>query len=158
MKPIPHLDLKAIEEIRVILRRTLEETNAATVVLSDRGGYKLSACKAENLDSQTLASLSANLFSAAEFVNSLLGEPAPMNLLQKGQNVSILVCGNIDSALLTILFKSNVEAGWVKFFASGPLKEVSNVFEKCRIEYPGQDFDPADIDLPHLEEYLEKRQ
>ena len=146
MSTLPQLLEEDIQAFDVVLGELLRRSDAATALLVDKGGFLIThRGETDAFDITTLSALAAGAYAANQTIAHLLQEPQFTCVYQQGENLSLLVINVDDSSLLTIIFRSQVGVGAVKFYAS---KFRERIARQLRI---AQERDPkAGIDLSSL--------
>ena len=141
-----------IEEDVRVLNRALEEllkkSEASTALIIDKGGFLITqtAC-GDELDTTTLAALSAASFAATQGIANLISEANFSSVYQQGETHSILVVNVDEYSLLTVIFPAKVSVGAVKYFSSSTVKRIATQFQVAHQRDPGASLDLSLLNL-----------
>ena len=126
MATLPQLIEEDISEINRALQELLLKSDASIGLLIDKGGFLITQCGDYNaFDTVTLSALSAGSFAATQGIAGLVNEINFSSVYQQGEGFSMLVLNVDEYSLLTVIFKSRISVGAVKYFASATLQEIS---------------------------------
>jgi predicted regulator of Ras-like GTPase activity (Roadblock/LC7/MglB family) len=147
-------------QIQEILHRLRQEANARAAFLIDRNGQQIAASgdNLENMDSTSLASLTAGNVASTDALAKLIGEREFTILFHEGEkdNLHISMVGN--KVILVILFDERSSLGLVRLRvrkATGELTAVFDAIDKkaaeerakgAAAESPFAEITDADID------------
>jgi len=140
------------EDVRVIdaaLDELLRKSDTDVALIIDKGGPLLSQRgKYEQYDTMTMAALAAGSFCATEAIAERVGETNFTTIYQQGDQCSMLVSSIDDTVLLIIIFRADLSAGAVKFYAKIACTKVSVQLQKARGRAPGTTLDLVSMNLP----------
>lgn len=126
MSTLPQLLEEDIAALDVSLRELLRKTEANTALIIDRGGFLITQQgDFEELDTTTLAALSAASFAATQTIAGLIGELDFSSVYQQGEKSSILVINVDEYSLLVVIFPASISVGAVKYYAPVSLRKVA---------------------------------
>jgi predicted regulator of Ras-like GTPase activity (Roadblock/LC7/MglB family) len=118
-------------QISDILRRLRQEANARAAFLIDRNGQQIASTgeNLENVDSTSLASLTAGNVASTDALAKLIGEREFSILFHEGEkdNLHISLVGN--KIILVILFDERSSLGLVRLRVRKATADLAAVFE-----------------------------
>ena len=117
-------------QIRNVLTRLNQEANARVVFLVDKNGQQIAACgEIENLDTTSLASLTAGNVAATDGLAKLIGEKEFSILFHEGEkdNIHISLVGK--RVILVIIFDERSSLGLVRLRVKRASIELERIFE-----------------------------
>jgi predicted regulator of Ras-like GTPase activity (Roadblock/LC7/MglB family) len=124
------------------LDQLLEKTEATTALVIDKGGPVINQRgAAAPFDTTTIAALAAGSFCATQAIAERLGEAHFATIYQQGEHFSLLFCDIDDDALLLIIFKAELSAGAVKYYAIETARQIVRQLQRARQRAPGQKLD-----------------
>jgi predicted regulator of Ras-like GTPase activity (Roadblock/LC7/MglB family) len=135
-----------IEEDMLLLNSAMDEllrkSEAATALVIDKGGPVINQRGAvEQFDTTTIAALAAGSFCATQAIAERLGEANFANIYQQGERFSLLFCNIDENALLIVIFKAELSAGAVKYFAAETVRQIARQMERAQARAPGESVD-----------------
>jgi predicted regulator of Ras-like GTPase activity (Roadblock/LC7/MglB family) len=151
-----------IEEDVRVLNRALEEllkkSEASTGLIIDKGGFLITqtAC-GDELDSTTLAALSAASFAATQGIANLISEANFSSVYQQGETHSILVVNVDEFCLLTVIFPAQVSVGAVKYFASTTIQQVAKQLKRAQQRDPDAGLDLSLLNMAETAPLFRKK-
>ena len=126
MPTLPQLLEEDIQSLDGALLELLIQSDAATALVIDKGGFLITKQGAgEKLDVTTLAALAAAAFSATETIANLVNEPNFSSIYQQGDQHSMLVVNVDQYSLLVVVFRSHVSVGAVKYFSRTAIEKIA---------------------------------
>src|SRR5882762_11043938 len=106
MPTLPQLIEEDVGELNSAMQELLIKSDANTALIIDKGGFIIAQCgRAQELDTTTLAALSAASFAATEGIATLVGEQNFSSIYQQGEFSSLLVMNVDEFCLLSVIFK-----------------------------------------------------
>src|SRR5512136_1763742 len=121
------------EEFKLIdaeLQRLLSQSNAKVVFLVDKNGQLIAATgETENLDTTSLASLTAGNIAATGGMAKLLGEKEFSILFHEGarDNIHISIIG--QRVILVVIFDSRTSLGLVRLRVKRAVDSIAKIFD-----------------------------
>ena len=116
------------QKIREALQRLRQDANANVVFLVDKNGQQIAAQgEIENLDTTSLASLTAGNVAATDGLARLIGEKEFSILFHEGERDNIHISIVASRVILVVIFDERSSLGLVRLRvkkASGELNEV----------------------------------
>jgi len=133
------------EDIRVLnraLEELLKKSEASTALIIDKGGFLITQTfHSDELDTTTLAALSAASFAATQGIANLISEANFSSVYQQGETHSMLVVNVDEFCLLTVIFPAQVSVGAVKYFASTTIQQVAKQLKRAQERDPDASLD-----------------
>ena len=134
--------------IKVVVDRLVRDANAKVVFIVDKNGQLIAASgDVENLDTTSLASLTAGNIAATGGMAKLLREEEFATQFHEGSkaNVHIQLVGN--RVILVVIFDSRSSLGLVRLRVKKASEELNKIFELLlkKVQEPGADTPFAEI-------------
>ena len=118
------------QALRHAMERLLQETNAHSALLVDRGGQLLAqAGDPPAFDATTFATLTAADFSANDQLARLLGEDDFTSLFHQGERESMLVADIAHRAIFVVLFDTRTTLGLVRLRLRPVAEDLARIVE-----------------------------
>ncbi|MBI3179599.1 MAG: roadblock/LC7 domain-containing protein [Deltaproteobacteria bacterium] len=117
------------KQISAVCERLTREANAKAVLLVDRNGqYITSHGEVDNLDTTSLASLTAGNIAATSGLAKLIGEKEFPNVFHEGEkdNLHLSIVG--QRAILVVMFDQRSSLGLVRLRVKKASDELGGVF------------------------------
>jgi len=117
-------------QIQVIVDRLVKDANAKVVFIVDKNGQEIAAAgELENIDTTSLASLTAGNIAATGGMAKLLREEEFATQFHEGTkaNVHIQLVGN--RVILVVIFDSRSSLGLVRLRVKKSSEELNKIFE-----------------------------
>jgi predicted regulator of Ras-like GTPase activity (Roadblock/LC7/MglB family) len=135
-------------QINAVCERLTREANAKVVFLVVKNGQLIASCgQTENLDTTSLASLTAGNIAATGGLAKLLGEKEFSILFHEGEkdNLHITIVGG--RVILVVIFDSKSSLGLVRLRVRKASEELNHIFEALlkKVQEPGADSPFAEI-------------
>ncbi len=135
-------------QIQVLCDKLVRESNSRTVFIVDKNGQLISASgEVENVDTTSLASLTAGNVAATGGMAKLLREEEFATQFHEGvkANVHIQLVGN--RVILDVIFDARSSLGLVRLRVKKSADELNQIFEKLlrKVAEPGLDSPFAEI-------------
>ena len=148
MATLPQLIEEDIDELNNSLTDLLVKSDATTGLVIDKGGFVLTQTgRAQQIDSTTLAALSAASFAATESIASIVGEPNFSSIYQQGDTSSLLVINVDEYCLLAIIFKATLSVGAMKYYATETIQRIAIQLKRANDRSPGSGLDLSMLNL-----------
>lgn len=117
------------KQIAAICERLTREANAKAVLLVDKNGqYITSHGEIENLDTTSLASLTAGNIAATSGLAKLIGEKEFPNVFHEGEKDNLHLSIVAQRAILVVMFDQRSSLGLVRLRVKKAGEELTNVF------------------------------
>lgn len=148
MPTLPQLIEADIQEFESVLGELLEQSEATTALLIDKGGFLLAKYGVlDEFDPTTIAALASGAYLANQTIANLVHEENFNSVYQQGEKFSMLVV-NVDSqSLLVIIFQAQVSVGAVKYFAATAAASVARQMKIAQERDPGAGLDLSVLNL-----------
>ena len=118
------------QEINVVIERLLQEANAKVIFLVDKNGQLIaSSGQAQNLDTTSLASLTAGNVAAMGGLAKLIGEKEFPNQFHEGEKESLHMSIVGGRVVLVVIFDAKSSLGLVRLRVKKAGEELGKVFE-----------------------------
>jgi predicted regulator of Ras-like GTPase activity (Roadblock/LC7/MglB family) len=148
MPGLPPLIEEDVQMLDTALDDLLRRTDAATALIIDKGGPLICQRGAlENFDATTIAALAAGSFCATQAIAERIGETGFSNIYQQGRRHSLLFCDIDDNVLLVVIFKADISAGAIKYYAAAAVRQVSQQLGKARQRSPKESMDLVSMNV-----------
>ncbi len=118
-------------KISAVIDKLVKDANAKVVFLVDKNGQMIAACgEVENLDTTSLASLTAGNIAATGGLAKLLGEKEFSILFHEGErdNLHISLIG--QRVILVVIFDDRSSLGLVRLRVKKAGEELAMIFEQ----------------------------
>ena len=118
-------------QISVILEKLVKDSNGKVVFLVDKNGQLIAACgETEDLDTTSLASLTAGNIAATGGLAKLLGEKEFSILFHEGErdNLHISIVGM--RVILVVIFDNRSSLGLVRLRVKKASDELAAIFDR----------------------------
>ena len=135
-------------QIQTVVDRLVKDANARVVFIVDKNGQLIaSGGDSENIDTTSLASLTAGNIAATGGMAKLLKENEFATQFHEGEkaNIHIQLVGN--RVILVVIFDAKSSLGLVRLRVKKASEELNQVFEKLlnKVQEPGADSPFAEI-------------
>ena len=148
MPTLPQLIEEDVSELNSAMQDLLLKSDAATALIIDKGGFIITQCgRAHELDTTTLAALSAASFAATEGIATLVGESNFSTSYQQGEHSSLLLMNVDESCLLSLIFKASLSVGAIKYYAADTIQKVAVQLTKAHLRSPSAGLDLSMLNL-----------
>jgi predicted regulator of Ras-like GTPase activity (Roadblock/LC7/MglB family) len=149
------------EDVRLLnsaLDQLLRRTDAAVAIIIDKGGPVIChRIVGGEFDTTTIAALAAGSFCATQAIAGLLGEANFSSIYQQGERFSALFSNVDDNVLLIVIFKAELSAGAVKYYAAETIREVAVQLQRARERAPGKGLDLVGLNLADVSDVFGKK-
>lgn len=158
MPTLPELLEEDIRELDSALRELLQQTEATTAVVIDKGGFVITQYgPPEQFDTVTVAALAAASFAATEGIASLVSERNFSNIIQQGEINSLLILNVDEYCLLTVVFRAQISAGAVKYYAAQTIRRIAQQLKIAHDRSPDGGYDLSMLNLEDARPLFMKR-
>ncbi len=118
-------------EITEVLERLLREANARIVFLVDKNGQLVaSAGETENLDTTSLASLTAGNIAATGGIARLIGEKEFSIIFHEGEKDNIHMSLVGERVILVVIFDNRSSLGLVRLRVKKASAQLNDIFQR----------------------------
>jgi len=121
------------------IKRLHQQTNAKMVFLVDRDGQLIASCgENENMDTTSLASLTAGNIAATGGMAKLIGEKEFSILFHEGEkdNIHITIIGR--RVILVVIFDQRSSLGLVRLRVKKSAEVLTRIFEEIQQKKQGE--------------------
>src|SRR5262252_5466724 len=141
------------QQIRVILQKLKEDSNAKMVFLVDKNGQQIAYNgDINNLDTTSLASLTAGNVAATDGLARLIGEKEFSVLFHEGERDNIHISIVASRVILVVIFDERSSLGLVRLRVKKASGELEKIFEEiARKAEKEKQVLAADFDSPFAE-------
>src|SRR5208283_389723 len=118
-------------QINTVCDRLTREANAKVVFLVDKNGQLIASCGAtENLDTTSLASLTAGNIAATGGLAKLIGEKEFSILFHEGEKDNLHISIVAGRVILVVLFDTRSSLGLVRLRVKKASEELTAIFDR----------------------------
>jgi predicted regulator of Ras-like GTPase activity (Roadblock/LC7/MglB family) len=135
-------------QIQTVVDRLVREANAKVVFIVDKNGQLISAAgDVDNIDTTSLASLTAGNIAATGGIAKLLRENEFGTQFHEGENANIHIQLVGNRVILVVIFDSNSSLGLVRLRVRKATDELNHIFDALltKVDDPGRDSPFAEI-------------
>jgi predicted regulator of Ras-like GTPase activity (Roadblock/LC7/MglB family) len=155
---LPPLNEADINEMDGALDEFLEQTDATTALVIDKGGFMIThKGDARRFDLTTIAALASGAYMANETIANLVHESKFNSVYQQGENCSMFVNCIDDHCLLVVIFASKLSVGAVKYFAAPTGEKIADQLKYAQERDPDSGFDLSALNVADTENLFRKR-
>ena len=125
MPTLPQLIEEDIQRFAVILNSLLENTEAKTALIIDKGGFLIThQGNSEDFDLTTIAALASGAYLANQTIANLVNETNFNSVYQQGEKYSIFATQCGEECLLVVIFEAEHSVGVVKYFCAPAVEKI----------------------------------
>jgi predicted regulator of Ras-like GTPase activity (Roadblock/LC7/MglB family) len=118
------------QRISAVIEKLLRESNAKVIFLVDKNGQLIAGCgETDNLDTTSLASLTAGNIAATGGLAKLIGEKEFSILFHEGEKDNIHISIVAQRVILVVIFDHRSSLGLVRLRVKKASDELASVFE-----------------------------
>lgn len=148
MATLPQLIEEDIGELNGALQELLIKSDAGLTLIIDKGGFIITQCgRGHEVDTMTLAALSAASYAATQGIAQVIGESNFSSVYQQGSTFSLLVNDVDEFCLLAVIFKATLSVGAVKYYATDTIKKIAAQLQVAQQRAPNQGLDLSMLNL-----------
>jgi len=127
------------KQISTICERLTREANARAVLLVDKNGqYITSHGEIDNLDTTSLASLTAGNIAATSGLAKLIGEKEFPNVFHEGEKDNLHLSIVAQRAILVVMFDQRSSLGLVRLRVKKAGEELAHIFNAMLVKAQSQ--------------------
>jgi predicted regulator of Ras-like GTPase activity (Roadblock/LC7/MglB family) len=142
MPGLPPLIEEDVQLLDTALDELLRRSEATLALVIDKGGPVIhQRGAAGQFDTTTIGALAAGSFCATQAIAERMGETHFASIYQQGARFSLLFCNIDDNALLIVIFKAELSAGAVKYFAAETARQIVRQLQRAQERAPGESLD-----------------
>ena len=158
MATLPQLLEEDIQRLDDELRELLEQSDATTALIADKGGFLItSQGDARRFDLTTISALAAGAFMANQTIANLVHEPSFSSVYQQGEKFSMFVSCVDEHCLLAVIFKAQVSVGVVKYFARPAAQRIAQQLQIAQERDPGAGLDLSMLNVADTTDVFKKK-
>jgi predicted regulator of Ras-like GTPase activity (Roadblock/LC7/MglB family) len=158
MATLPQLIEEDIRQLDRILRELLENSEATTALIIDKGGFLIThSGESEQFDLTTIAALASGAYLANQTIANLVHEENFDSVYQQGEKYSILVHNVDEHCLLTIIFPVAVGVGAVKYFGTRATARIARQLEAAQERDPEGGMDLSVLNMADASEFFVRK-
>lgn len=140
------------------LRELLEKSEGSAAMIVEKAGHLIHQYgDTSSFSPDVMATLASNSFNAVQFMAGLLGEGNFPGMYQQGEQFSTLMLNIDEHCLLFIIFKAQLSAGAVKYFAEAATRQVAEQLQAATLRAPSVHFDLTDLNVTDASELFKKK-
>jgi len=118
------------QRISAVIEKLLRESNAKVIFLVDKNGQLIAGCgETDNLDTTSLASLTAGNIAATGGLAKLIGEKEFSILFHEGEKDNIHISIVAQRVILVVIFDHRSSLGLVRLRVKKASDELAAIFE-----------------------------
>src|ERR1043166_4158805 len=137
MATLPQLIEEDVQRLEDALRELLAQTDGTTALIIDKGGFLISSYgNSKQFDLTTIAALASGAYMANQTIANLVHETNFNSVYQQGEKFSMFVFCVDEYCLLTIIFKSHLSVGVVKYFAEPATYKIARQLQLAHERAP----------------------
>jgi predicted regulator of Ras-like GTPase activity (Roadblock/LC7/MglB family) len=142
MPGLPPLIEEDVQLLDSALGELLQKSEASLSLVIDKGGPVIhQRGEVEKFDTMTIAALAAGSFAATQAIAERLGEINFAAIYQQGERFSLLFSNIDENALLIVVFKAQLSAGAVKYYAGETARKIALQLRRAQERAPGESLD-----------------
>jgi predicted regulator of Ras-like GTPase activity (Roadblock/LC7/MglB family) len=123
------------QRISAVIEKLLRESNAKVIFLVDKNGQLIAGCgETENLDTTSLASLTAGNIAATGGLAKLIGEKEFSILFHEGEKDNIHISIIAQRVILVVIFDHRSSLGLVRLRVKKASNELAGIFEDLAVK------------------------
>jgi len=123
------------QRISAVIEKLLRESNAKVIFLVDKNGQLIAGCgETENLDTTSLASLTAGNIAATGGLAKLIGEKEFSILFHEGEKDNIHISIVAQRVILVVIFDHRSSLGLVRLRVKKASDELAGIFEDLALK------------------------
>jgi predicted regulator of Ras-like GTPase activity (Roadblock/LC7/MglB family) len=158
MATLPQLLEEDIQCLDGILSEYLERSDAATVLVIDKGGFLItSQGDARRFDLTTIGALASGAYLANQTIANLVHEDNFDSVYQQGDKFSMFVTNIDEHCLLMVIFPSKTGVGVVKYHATEARKQIASQLKAAQDRDPENGLDLSVLNLADPSEMFRRK-
>lgn len=155
---LPPLNEADVTEMDEALGEFLQQTDATTALVIDKGGFMIThKGDARRFDLTTIAALASGAYMANETIANLVHESKFSSVYQQGENCSMFVNCIDEHCLLVVIFPSKLSVGAVKYFSAPTADRIAEQLKSAQERDPDAGFDLSALNVADTESLFRKR-
>jgi predicted regulator of Ras-like GTPase activity (Roadblock/LC7/MglB family) len=158
MQGLPPLIEEDVQLLNSALDQLLQRSEATTALVIDKGGPIINQRGVvDQFDTTTISALAAGSFCATQAIAERLGETHFASIYQQGERFSLLFCNIDDNTLLMVIFKAELSAGAVKYYAAETVPHLAGQLQRAQERSPGESMDLVSENLLDVSAVFSKK-
>src|SRR5215470_14208960 len=158
MPTLPQLIEEDVQRLDEILRELLAQTDAATALVIDKGGFLICNCgDGDQFDLTTIAALASGAYMANQTIANLVHETNFNSVYQQGEKHSMFVMSVDDYCMLVVIFRAQVSVGVVKYFSGPATARIAEQLQVAQQRDPSAGLDLSVLNLADTSDLFKKR-
>ena len=158
MVTLPQLIEEDVQQLDATLEELLEQTDATTALIIDKGGFLIARQGDDRqFDLTTIAALASGAYLANQTIANLIHETNFNSVYQQGDKYSMFVMCVDECCLLTVIFKAHLSVGAVKYFALPATQRVAQQLVLAQKRDPTGSLDLSVLNLADPSEVFRKK-
>ena len=159
MASLPQLIEEDIRQLDRILHELLANSEAATALIIDKGGFLITyGGESEQFDLTTIAALASGAFLANQTIANLINEENFDSVYQQGEKYSMFAANVDQYCLLVLIFPAVVSVGAVKYFAVRSCTRVARQLEIAQERDPEGGLDLSVLNVADTSEFFTRKE
>ncbi|HYG35240.1 MAG TPA: roadblock/LC7 domain-containing protein [Clostridia bacterium] len=158
MATLPQLIEEDIHRLDATLLELLQQTDATTALIIDKGGFLItSAGNSRQFDLTTIAALASGAYMANQTIANLVHETNFNSVYQQGENFSMFILLVDEHCLLVVIFAAQFSVGAVKYFALPAAELIASQMRAARERDPGAGLDLSVLNIADTADLFKKK-
>lgn len=159
MPTLPQLLEEDVLRLEGILQGVLEESEATTALIIDKGGFLITQSGDDkDFDLTTIAALASGAYLANQTIANLVHEENFDSVYQQGEKFSMFVLNVDQYCLLVLIFRASVSVGAVKYFALRASPRIAKQLEIAHDRDPENGVDLSILNLADTAPVFKKKE
>jgi len=158
MATLPQLIEEDVQRLEDCLQDLLEKTEASTALIIDQGGFLIaSQGDRRRFDLTTIAALASGAYLANQTIAQLVHETSFDSIYQQGQHFSMFVLAVDDHCMLVVIFKAQLSAGVIKYFATPAAEQIARQMAVAQARDPGLSLDLSELNVADTTDLFKRK-
>jgi predicted regulator of Ras-like GTPase activity (Roadblock/LC7/MglB family) len=158
MATLPQLLEEDIQCLDRILTEYLDRSDAATVLVIDKGGFLIThQGDSRRFDLTTIAALASGAYLANQTIANLVHEESFDSVYQQGEKFSMFVTNIDEHCLLMVVFPSKTGVGVVKYHAGDARRGIAAQLKAAQDRDPENGLDLSVLNLADPSEMFRRK-
>ncbi|MFN3409546.1 MAG: roadblock/LC7 domain-containing protein [Limisphaerales bacterium] len=158
MATLPQLVEEDIAAIEATLRELLKQSEAATALIADKGGFLIAQQgNAADYDLTSIAALASGSFMASQSIAGMIAENTFTTAYQQGESHSLFIQEVDEFCLLLVIFPASVGVGTVKYYASAAAPRIARQMQTAQARDPSAGLDLSVLNCAETSGFFKRR-
>lgn len=158
MATLPQLIEEDIQRLDETLKQFLDQTEATTALVIDKGGFLIAHHGDDRqFDLTTIGALASGAFMANQTIAGLVSEKNFSSIYQQGEKFSMFAVNVDEHCLLVVIFLSKVGVGIVKFYAAMAVNRIARHLALALERSPGAGLDLSELNSANPQDFFRKK-